>query len=194
MRRALATGFLAFIAASATSTLCRAQPVEPGQEGELAKLVEPKDGARACFSRVYDAKHLQAHPDQRVTQIDFRLAYYIFEPNENYPQGQRNYYFHLLAELRDRKSARPLSSMGECTPTADGRGIWCGVDCDGGGIMIERRDGDKLLVDLEATGRIRMTEGCGEDEEGIDLLPGKDDKTFLLSKTAEAQCPVYEDW
>lgn len=192
MRRALALGLLAFVLASVAAL---SEPFDPGKEGELAKLVPPRDGERACFSRAYDAKHLQAHPDQKVARIDFTLSYYIHEPDEYWPQGQRNYYFRLQAELRDRKASRPLSAAGECSPSADGKGIWCGVECDGGGVVIERRDGGKLLVDLEATGRIRMTEGCdGEEEDSVDLVPGKDDKTFLLAPLAAAQCPVYEDW
>ena len=43
--------------------------------------------------------------------------------------------------------------------------------------------------------RIRMTEGCDDGEEdGVELLPGKDDRTFLLNETAAGQCPAYEDW
>jgi hypothetical protein len=168
-----------------------AQPVEPGKEGELARFVKPENGARACFTRTYDPAHLERHPDQTVTEMRFRLAYYMHEPDEYYPKGQRNYYFGLTARLRGRPAV-PVTAIGECRPTEDGKAIWCGVECDGGGVLVSRRDGGKVLVDLEATGRIRMTEGCDEEENAIDLEPGKDDKTFLLAQTAE--CPAYEDW
>ena len=172
-----------------------AQAIEPGKEGELARIVKPRQGERACFGRVYDAEHLQSHPDQRVAKMDFRLAYEVHEPDRFFPDGQRNYYFQLRVALRDRKQAHPLQASGECAPSADGKRIFCGVECDGGGIVIRQRDDGKLLVDLAATGRIRMTKGCDEEgEDGADLLPGKDDRTFLLGRSAAGQCPAYEDW
>lgn len=173
-----------------------AQPVDPGKEGELAKLVKPVPGARACFRRDYDARHLSQHPLQKVTHMEFRLTYFQHEPDAYYEQGQRNYYFELLARLRDQKTARPLSAMGECAPGRNDKAIFCGVECDGGGVVIRLRDRpDQLLVDLSASGRIRMTSDCGEDEENaVELEPGEDDRTFLLTKTAEADCPAYDDW
>ena len=172
-----------------------AQAVEPGKEGELARIVAPRQDARACFGRIYGARHLQTHPDQRVAKMDFRLAYEIHEPDQFFPKGQRNYYFQLRVGLRDQKQGRPLQAFGECAPSADGKRILCGVECYGGGVVIRRRDGGKLLIDLAATGRIRMTEGCDDGEEdGVELLPGKDDRTFLLNETAAGQCPAYEDW
>lgn len=166
-----------------------AQAITPGKEGELAKIVAPKDGEVACFSRSYDKKHLTAHPNQQVTDVQFRLTYYQHEPDGNFPKGQRNYYFQMLAKTRNHP--KRLTAMGECGPK--GSGIFCGVECDGGGVMLKRRDGGKLLVDLEAMGRIRMSESC-DDEEGVEIESGKDDKTFLLDPLKASQCPVYEDW
>lgn len=170
------------------------QAIEPGKEGALALIVPPKDGARACYARVYDADHLKAHPRQKVAAIGFRLTYYIHEPDEFFPKGQRNYYFQLDARLRG--GGKPLVASGECSPHPDGRSIRCGVECDGGGVIIRQRAGGKVLVDLGATGGIRMTQGCdGDDEEGaVELLPGADDKEFLLSRQGDSACPHYEDW
>lgn len=109
-----------------------AQAIEPGKEGELASFAPPQAGARACFRRAYDRAHLKAHPKQAVTEMRFRIAYYIHEPDEFAPKGQRNYYFEVLAKLREQP--KPLSAMGECRPTGDGKAIFCGVDCDGGGV------------------------------------------------------------
>ncbi|MDH4987555.1 hypothetical protein QEZ47_18940 [Aminobacter anthyllidis] len=172
----------------------RAQAIEPGREGELANFIPPAAGARACFGRVYDAAHLKAHPQQRVTEMQFRLAYYIHDPDEFSPKGQRNYYFEVLARLRGHKQPKPLTAMGECRPTEDGKAIFCGVDCDGGGVMVKRSGDGKIMVDLEALGRLRMTVDCGEDEDGIEVTSGADDKRFLLSKLPDAECPAYDDW
>lgn len=170
-----------------------AQAIPPGEEGELARILEPEPGARICYRRIYDAAHLKAHPRQTVTEMEFRLAYHRFEPDDAFPKGQRNYYFELRAKRRDE--TRALSAMGECGTREDGRTIFCGVECDGGGVGVKVADKpDSILVNLKAAGRLRMTAGCDEDEEAVELLPGADDKVFLLNRVAEAECPAYDDW
>ncbi|BCH27234.1 hypothetical protein MesoLjLb_70190 [Mesorhizobium sp. L-8-3] len=168
-----------------------AQPIEPGKEGQIARLLPPEPGTRICFARQYDGAHLKAHPDQQVQSIGFSLAYHAHDPDEYYPKGQRNYYFELRAKMR---SGQELAAGGECVPAEDGKNIHCGVECDGGAVLIRQAaKKGQLLVDLEATGRIRMSDGC-DDESGIDLEPGIDDKTFLLSEIPADRCPAYEDW
>src|SRR5688572_12239410 len=71
---------IVMLAAAMLSAPVAAQPVEPGEEGDLALLVKPEHGAHACFSRTYDAAHLAEHPKQQVTEMHFRLAYHRFEP------------------------------------------------------------------------------------------------------------------
>jgi len=170
-----------------------AQAIPPGEEGELARFVPPQPGAHACFARAYDAAHLAAHPDQTVTEMEFRIAYFKWEPDETYPDGQRNYYFQLLAKRRGEPHR--LTAFGECTLLEGSSAIGCGVDCDGGGVSVKRLDGGSVLVDLGEDGRIRMTEGCSDEEEdGIDLASGKDDRSFRLDPLPASQCPAYEQW
>ena len=177
-------GMLASFAASADT-------VAPGAEGELLRFLAPVEGKRVCFSRVYDADHLAKHPKQKVTEIEFRLAYHRFEPDQFFPEGQRNYYFEVLAKVRG--NPRRLTAMGECSPL-DGK-ISCGVDCDGGGMLAERsaKPGN-ILMSFGSYYGLRMTTGCGGDDEGETALlePGEDDKEFLLSETSA--CPAYEEW
>ncbi len=173
----------------------QAQPVEPGKEGELARFVPPTPGAHACVRRSYDADHLKQHPAQAVAEMEVRIAYYVHEPDPYSPEGQRNYYFEVLARLRDQMKSKPLTAIGECTITDGGREIFCGVDCDGGGVVVRKLDADKVLVDLESMGRLRMTLGCGEDEtDTFELSSGEDDKRFLLSRIPDAECPAYDSW
>ena len=184
------TVIISVICMGATPAVC--QPVEPGAEGKLAALLSPEPGNHICYSREYDAAHMKAHPQQKVRSMSFRLAYFRHEPDSYSPEGQRNYYFELHTTMHP--DGRPLVTGGECAPTDVGNKIRCGVDCDGGGIMI--RKGAKqgqLIIDLEATGRIRMSDGC-DDEEGVDLEPGIDDKVFLLSQVPADSCLPYDDW
>ncbi len=190
MNARFAVAFLALALLSPSDRTAQAQPVPPGEEGKLASLVAPQPGAHKCFQRTYDAAHLSARPDQTVTAMEFRLAYHRFEPDEFYPQGQRNYYFALL--VKRRGESRRLTAEGECI--AYGDGISCGIDCDGGGLGIVAHEDGSLLVDLTPFGRIRMTRSCGDGEDSVDLEPGKDDKTFRLDPVPASQCPAYEDW
>ena len=41
----------------------------------LDDLVQPVDDATACFTRVYDAAHLRAHPKQKITAMTVWLRY-----------------------------------------------------------------------------------------------------------------------
>jgi hypothetical protein len=167
------------------------QAIAPGEEGELANLLAPEAGRRICFGRIYTREHLAKHPKQKVTEIGFRLAYHRFEPDEFYPKGQRNYYFAMTAKRRG--SDRTLVARGECGP--NGSGIGCGVECDGGGVSLTRRPGDRLLVTLGKGGWIRMTEGCDEEEGGsVNLEAGEDDRDFLLSRLPDASCPPWSAW
>ncbi|MET3925898.1 hypothetical protein [Devosia sp. 2618] len=145
--------------------------------GELDSFIAPVDGASITWSRNYDAAHLAAHPDQLVTAMQLAVSYEIFDPAL---EGQVN--FELQAALRGGKQG---VTTGTCMPY--GQNMWCGVECDGGGILVSKRPGGSVLVNLANVGYIRMSEvGCGEDEnsEGgsFDLTSGKDDKLFLLNR------------
>lgn len=168
-----------------------AQSIEPGREGVLANVLKPVPGQRICFSRSYSKDHLDAHPKQKVTDIRFQLAYHRHKPDEFSPNGQRNYYFRLLAKLRG--SSKTLTGVGECS--ASGVKIFCGIECDGGGINIRTRPAGKLLVYFGDTDSISLSESCdGGDENRVELKAGADDREFLLNPVAASACPAYEKW
>jgi len=166
------------------------QPVAPGHEGPLAKLLPPVHGREVCYERVYDAAHLREHPAQKVEALLFRLRYHRHTPDKANPDGQRNYYFDLGARLKGRE--RLLKAAGECVP-GDRARISCGVDCDGGGILVRPApDQGRLTVSFDKLiSRIRMSENCdGSEEDGVDLTPGQDDKEFRLGKVNAATCKM----
>ena len=166
MSRRFSSLIIAALAAAVLASLpVTTLAITTGEEGELANFVPPEDGARACFARTYDAEHLKNHPKQTVTEMQFRLTYYIHEPDEFSPQGQRNYYFELKA--RQKGQSRMLTAAGDCDPADGGKAIFCGVDCDGGGVTVSRTgDAGKILVDLRAVGRLRMTLSCDGERGG----------------------------
>ena len=166
-----------------------AQPVPPGQEGELGRLLAPVHGRKVCFARSYDAAHLKRHPKQKVTALLLRLEYHRHDPDPpHYPQGQRNYYFRMAAKVKGQQ--KTLHASGECVKGENA--IGCGVECDGGGVAVERAPkGDAIIIRLDD--RIRMTRGCDGDEDNtIDLTPGADDKSFRLDKVGLAACAALD--
>lgn len=172
-----------------------ASAVEPGQEGNLAEFVRPIPGERVCFARDYTAAHLARHPKQRVAAIRFALTYHRHEPDEHHKQGQRNYYFKLDVRFRDRPD-KTLSAVGDCF---SGNGfIRCGVDCDGGGVRVRwQKRPEQVLIDYGNYYGIRLSACGGEEDDGEDakaLKPGADDKSFLLSRTKQEDCPEYDTW
>jgi len=180
------------IAALAAAAPAQAQPVPPGEEGALAKLLKPVPGTQVCYRRDYDKAHLAKHPDQLVTSMEFRIAYHRFEPEQNYPEGQRNYYFQMLVDRRGE--TQRLEGSGECS-ASDGGPIVCSIECDGGGVGVAAAPGGGLMVDLTTYDYIRMTQGCGgEDGDFVLLTGGKDDKLFRLDRLPDAQCPSFDTW
>jgi hypothetical protein len=169
--------------------------VVPGEEGNLVDFVRPVPGERVCFARNYSAAHLAKHPKQMVSSIKFFLTYFKHEPDEDEPQGYRSYIYRLAVQLRGRPG-KTFKAVGDCLP-GDGV-IHCSVECDGGGVQVSwRKKPETILVDLRETGHIRLASCGGEDEDdddGLALLPGADDRTFLLTRTSKAACPQYEKW
>lgn len=178
-----------FLAAfAALSGLAFAQAVAPGAEGPLKDILPPQPGTHICFARHYEAKHLARHPKQKVTDIKFRLAYYRHDPDDTYPEGQRNYYFALLAKRRGETQL--ATAFGECS-SHDGN-IRCGVDCDGGGVTLEK-SGEGVSLSFGDSWGISLTNECGSGDVAAPALePGEDDKEFRLS--VDKECPSYDNW
>jgi hypothetical protein len=164
-----------------------AQTVPVGQEGALGKLLPPVHARKICFARTYDATHLQKHPKQKVTALLFQLRYHRHDPEKEYPDGQRNYYFGTAAKVKGQ--AKTLYASGECVPR--GNKIHCGIDCDGGGVDIQgdSRSGDLIVSFEDRNSYLRMTVGCdGGEDKTVNLTPGADDRTFRLAKASLSAC------
>jgi hypothetical protein len=160
-----------------------AMSAAPAAAFELSELVPEKDGAVACWSRLYDAAHLKAHPDQQVGAMGFSISY-AAETAEFAEQ----YSFLIEARMRN-------GDVGYNTgPCYENEGqIICGVECDGGSVMVRPASDDgSVFLDLETSGYIWLSGGCGVDDGdgdgGFALESGLDDKRFLLGPMGPGTC------
>lgn len=154
-------------------------------DGLLPTFVRPEHGAKACWARTYGAEHMAGLPDQKVAAMSLSLQ---FKREASRWSDERNMYnYHLDVRFRDGRKARAL---GNCLPEGD-KGIWCGVECDGGSVDVYHAEEGAIVVDLEASGFIRL-QYCGEDAERIVLRPGTADRQFRLLPLPEAECPEVE--
>ncbi len=91
------------------------------------------------------------------------------------------YQFAMAVKRRGDKQA--IRTVGDCS---GGVGVHCVVDCDGGGVDVEKMPtGDVLLLRLLEVG-IRC------DEEGVMVTPGVDDKAFQVNKAPPQTCTALE--
>jgi hypothetical protein len=118
---------------------------------ELEDFVPAESGASACWQRLYDEAHLAGHPDQQVTAMTLLMSYLTFEDG-----SEGMHYFGLDVSLRD---GRKGSTSGGCW-LSEGT-VRCGVDCDGGGLVLSRNADGSVLADLDAYGYIRIESECG---------------------------------
>jgi hypothetical protein len=149
-----------------------------------------------CFVRTYDKAHLAEHPDQLVTAV--RLHIYHPPP----AKGLADTLMDLEVKVRGRNVT--LTTSGICRreeppdtwqrphlkhlPPPDA--LWCGVECDGGGIGVASR-GDHAMMYL---GGIRVSlkgPSCGDESDEV-LYGNKDDHVFRLNRVNERECADME--
>ncbi len=154
--------------------------VTPVVAQTLADFVPPRDGAITCWQRSYSEAHLAGHKDQMVTEMTFGMIYRAADA-----EYSEQVAFGMDVTLRDGRSGQ---AGGPCYE--NGNAIECGVECDGGGFVLEKRADGNLLLDLEQRGYVRVLGECssGDEEASFDLEAGKDDKQFLLHKTDAKIC------
>lgn len=102
-----------------------------------AKLPElSPDGKDVCYGRIYDAQHLQGHPNQKVQRIFFLYGHDpVDRPNEEPPPRQSSSYTAFLAtQTRDEKRPKwtGASCRGENPDDVHVKGgrFACHLECD----------------------------------------------------------------
>ena len=155
---------------------------------KLLEVIPPEAGRKVCYTRRYDAAHLRAHPQQQVTALTLIIRVQQYEDVSRATRPEDKVYFHFALSMQRRHEKRTLSTSGGCFGASGG--ITCGVDCDGGGMKLEKLpQADALMMRLDDRG-IQMYSDC--DGGGVWVKPGADDRAFRLEKAAESACRALE--
>lgn len=176
---------IALMAVSLTGAL--AQEENPWADATLAQLLPPNPGAKLCYARSYDAAHLKQHPKQTVTNVTFMMRVVGYDRGGGYVTRNPDHIGYQFAMAVKRRIGKPLRAAGDCS---GGTGVQCVVDCDGGGLKVEKlaAGGDLLLRLLERG--IRMHGDC--DGAGVMVGAKTDDKTFQVGKAPAQVCAALE--
>jgi hypothetical protein len=187
MAKVFSVGCLASILVS-TMALA-ATPETPGFTA-LNAMLPAQPGNKACYVRSYDAKHLRAHPHQRITAMKFLLRVGAYDPKPEKAEQPFDLFYYMFAmSVARRGDKRLLHTSGDCM---GGEGISCVVDCDGGGVTLDKMPpAGSLIVRLNDDG-IRMFHDCDE-EQGVLVKGGADDKVFRLDKTTNDACEALDE-
>jgi hypothetical protein len=157
----------------------------------LNAILPAQPGSKACYVRSYDAAHLRAHPRQRITAMKFLLAVQAYDPKPAKAEQPADlYYYTFSMSVSRRGDRRLLHTSGDCMA---GEGISCVVDCDGGSVALDKMPpAGSLIVLMNNENGIRMFHDC-DDEQGVLVKAGADDKIFRLDKAANDACKALED-
>lgn len=189
MRTALLGFSIGGLALLLVGTAAPAAAREGPGNAALIGLLPSQPGSKACYIRSYDAAHLRAHPDQSITAMTFLLRVPPHDPDEVKPAWPEDrVYFTFSMSASRRGDQRLLRAAGNCF---GGDEIFCVVDCDGGGVTLDKMPpAGALAVRLRDAG-IRMSRGC-DDNEGVRVEPGADDRVFRLEKAANEACRALD--
>jgi len=176
----------------ACGALCGASPAQADSttDTQIFSKDPGKDRAFACFVRHYDAAHLNAHPQQNVTDM-----LVLVDSSYDADSQSRSYALTLGSNFRGVK--KQFQSYGGCSGTIEGQKLSCYIDCDGGAIDVRFKDQNSILVDIPYGARLEDPDASPDDEPGVDVPDkanfGPDDKTFLLSRASAALCVDLTD-
>src|SRR5690349_10987174 len=144
LRNSFRLGFAAAMLAFAGTTFA---------EDGLSQLTELSlDGNDACFGRIYDASHIAAHPNQKVTRIFFFYGHDpVSRPNEESQNSVAEAGYNAFITTTVRGASKPDWAGGWCRKDKEDGHIYCGMECDRS-MGTLKFDGKGRLV-MEGVGR-----------------------------------------
>jgi len=154
-----------------------------------AKILPAEAGRKACWKRSYDAAHLRAHPEQKVTQMLFLLRVAGYDAKGGYVFRDPDHIaYNFAIAVKRRDDRRRLDANGDCGGEAQAR---CAVDCDGGGVVIAKPEsGEGLMIRIDKDG-VGFGNDC-DTKRGTFVYPGADDKVFRLEPAPQKACDALE--
>ena len=140
--------------------------------------------AHACFSKIFDAAWLKAHPDQNIEKLTVYVGRKAMEEAVWYTGN-------MDIKFRDSKEAWRVSA--ECS--GEGASLHCGVDCDGGGFVMTAISKSQLSVAPDDYLRYYNATDAGEAEPKENTVGFKSgDKNLTLDRTDIQDClPLIDD-
>jgi len=181
-------------------------------ETPLDDLIKPELNSAACFTRVYDAAHLQAHPKQKITAMTLWMKY------ENFGGTPPVMALAIALAVKQRGDPAALYSQGGCDYQKTGNrdtsdnvliktypkeaGFVCMQSArpdvfdavsaqEGGELIIDRgKDRDTLMVYLDDS--LTMVKRANRGKL-IGVKFGADDRVFLLRRTDIKNCAAVEE-
>jgi hypothetical protein len=181
-----------------------ATPGLPADADPLQQIVPPKDGASACYRRVYDAAHLKRNPRQQTTEALLSFKY----------QGNDGAHIESIM-LKRRAPQPPLTFAGGCDWHATSTNIdtsgnriiksytkRAGYDCIVVSSPGSAEEGGYFLIDLPSDGKSAMLyidspitpwRAGRKGDHAIHVDLGRDDRVFRLERTDTAACRALEE-
>jgi hypothetical protein len=153
------------------------------------KILSSEPGRKACYERTYDAAHLRDRPKQKTTALIFFLRVSGYNSSGDYVFHNPDHIaYNFALSIKRRNDRHPLRTSGDCLGDKIAQ---CVVDCDGGGVDIEKPgSGSGLVVRLSENG-IAFGNDC-DTTTGVWVKPGADDKVFHLEPAPLETCESLE--
>jgi hypothetical protein len=161
------------------------------QDG-LSPLTElSPDGSDACFGRIYDGRHMAAHPNQKVTRIFFFYGHDpVSRPNEEPRNSIADAGYNGFITTTVRGATKPDWAGSWCTKDKESGGILCGMECDRSIGMLNLDPKGRLV--LNGVNRDLYLDAGAEEElsptEFEKQALGTDDDGFVLDRLPADQC------
>lgn len=178
-------------------------PAARAADDPLTRIVAPKDGASACYRRVYDASHLRRNPKQQTTDILLSFKYQAdgahIERILLTRRGQQPvFYFSGGCEWYETRANIDTSGNRMIESYKKEAGYACMVLTGPG----SAEEGGLFLIDLAADGKSATLHidspiyaMRGKDKRGVGkyIKLGGEDRVFRLTRTDAAACRALED-
>jgi hypothetical protein len=177
-----------------------ANALAQSDDNPLSRAVPAKEGARACFGRVYDSAHLTAHPRQMTQSVMLSLRY-------------EARYRTVRIMLKEKNRLAPLYIVGGCgwsdkanlgvddKPLIKEFKATSGLDCNAYSGLNSDEEGGDYPIDFAADGNaltlylvddIAAWLGTNQKKKTVRVKRGKDDLIFRLERVDAAMCNDME--